>query len=301
LILALTDGEASDKAAFNAILDEIQDGLHGDVQVCLMGLSLEPEDIEWFEDEECDDTRIRTIEAWEVEQQMILYRKVIARGSEYNFEMHTYRALVTNFFPADYDYEAPLQTLRHRLYITLHALDRRFTGKRDTNYSGPDLGVLCLVSPGAGAFGICSYTGHPSCLCLGGIAACALGYLVQFWNKRQLGAGPTRAAVSLEEEGLSESDDQVIGRLVGQLQQRALEGRESQFVGFGWGTYFGGNFRRPRINRSQLALMQKAIGKLSPSETKMRDLQFQNVKYNAKALSAAVRFLRQAAEADFRE
>merc|ERR1719262_819725 len=119
---------------FNDILDEIQDGIHGDVQVCLMGLSLEPKDIEWFEDEECDDTRIRTIEAWEVEQQLILYRKVIQRSTDYNFAMHTYRALVTNFFPADYDYEAPVQTLRHRLYITLHAIDRRLTGVRDRRY-----------------------------------------------------------------------------------------------------------------------------------------------------------------------
>ena len=77
LILALTDGEANDKDLFNQVLDKIQDGVYGDVQVCLMGLSLEAEDIEWFEDEECDDTRIRTIEAWEVEQQQILWRKVI--------------------------------------------------------------------------------------------------------------------------------------------------------------------------------------------------------------------------------
>merc|ERR1719189_1381893 len=85
LILALTDGEANDKDAFNGILDEIQDGVHGDVQVCLMGLSLEPEDIEWFEDEECDDTRIRAIEAFEVERQLILYRKVIQKNCEYTF------------------------------------------------------------------------------------------------------------------------------------------------------------------------------------------------------------------------
>merc|ERR1719401_634767 len=135
LILALTDGEANDKDTFNNVLDQIQDGYYGDVQVCLLGLSLEPEDIEWFEDEECDDTRIRTIEAFEVEQQQILWRKVIQRSTDYSFEMHTYRALVTNYFPADYDYEAPVQTLRHRLYITLHALDRRFTGRRDNTYT----------------------------------------------------------------------------------------------------------------------------------------------------------------------
>merc|ERR1740138_1779263 len=141
LILALTDGEANDKDIFNRTLDRIQDGLHGDVQVCLMGLSLEPEDIEWFEDEECDDTRIRTIEAWEGEQQQILWRKVINRSTDYTFAMHTFRALLTNYFPADYDYEAPVQTLRHRLYITLHALDRRLTGNRDAKYAP------CLNAP----------------------------------------------------------------------------------------------------------------------------------------------------------
>merc|ERR1719375_1670060 len=139
LVLALTDGEANDKDLFNNCLDDIQDGLWGDVQVCLMGLSLEPEDIKFFEDEECDDTRIRTIEAYEVEQQMILWRKVVERPTDYNFAMHSVRALVTNFFPADYDYEAPIQTLRHRLYITLHALDRRVTGRRDNTYADINL------------------------------------------------------------------------------------------------------------------------------------------------------------------
>merc|ERR1719401_3203691 len=152
LILALTDGEANDADVFNRTLDAIQDGVYGDVQVLLMGLSLDKEDIEWFEDEECDDTRIRTIEAYEVEQQMILYRKVIQRNTDYNFAMHTYRALVTNFFPADYDYEAPIQTLRHRLYITLHALDRRFTGNRDATYPNALSGSLQSISQSCGTF-----------------------------------------------------------------------------------------------------------------------------------------------------
>ena len=65
--------------AFNGVLDAIQNRQHGDVQVCLMGLSLVPEDIEWFEDEECDDTHIRTIEAFEVEQQQMLRREVITK------------------------------------------------------------------------------------------------------------------------------------------------------------------------------------------------------------------------------
>ena len=70
------------------------------VQVCFMGLSLVAKDIEWFENEECDDTRIRTIEPWEVEQQQILWRKVIERAGQYTFAMHTMRALLTN--PARY-------------------------------------------------------------------------------------------------------------------------------------------------------------------------------------------------------
>merc|ERR1719326_366338 len=144
LILCLTDGEANDADLFNQTLDQIQDELWGDVQVCIMGLSLEPEDIAWFEDEECDDTRIRTIEPWEVEQQQILWRQVIGSTQDYNFAMHTMRALVTNLFPADYDYEAPVQTLRHRLYITLHAVDRRATGRRDIVYADPDAPAMSI-------------------------------------------------------------------------------------------------------------------------------------------------------------
>jgi hypothetical protein len=144
LILVLTDGEASDAMDFNRVLDEIQDGNHGDVQVCLMGLSLEPEDIKWFEDEECDDTRIRTIEPWEVEQEQILWRRVIQHRGRYNFTLHTIRALVTNLFPADYDYESPMQTLRHRLYITLHAIDRRLSGNRDATYTEQGVETDCF-------------------------------------------------------------------------------------------------------------------------------------------------------------
>ena len=67
-LLIVTDGEANDMTTFRNLLDGIQNGKYGDVQVCLVGLSLVEKDIEWFEDEECDDTRIRTIEAFEVEQ-----------------------------------------------------------------------------------------------------------------------------------------------------------------------------------------------------------------------------------------
>merc|ERR1719265_2863860 len=159
LVLILTDGEATDKDVFVNTLDDIQDGLWGDVQVCLLGLSLDKEDIDFFEDEECDDTRIRTIEPWEVEQQQILWRKVIQRPGEYNFAMHTFRALVTNFFPADYDYEAPVQTLRHRLYITLHAIDRRLTGIRDAKYGAGAMLPICGGQESGG-----------SSACVGGIA-----------------------------------------------------------------------------------------------------------------------------------
>jgi len=124
LLLIVTDGEADNMVSFNAVLDRIQNNVFGDVQVCFMGLSLVPRDIEWFENEECDETRIRTVEAYEVEQRQIQLREVVSREGAYNFYMHTFRVLVTNFFPADYDYEAPLQNLRHRLYITLHGRDR---------------------------------------------------------------------------------------------------------------------------------------------------------------------------------
>merc|ERR1711933_631814 len=62
--------------------------------------------------------------AYEVEQRQIQLREVVSKEGYYNFDMHTYRVLVTNYFPADYDYEAPLQNLRHRLYITMHGRDR---------------------------------------------------------------------------------------------------------------------------------------------------------------------------------
>lgn len=57
---------------------------------------------------------MRTIEAYEVEQQQMLRKEVIGTENDYTFDMHVYRALVTNFYPADYDYEAPLQNIRHR-------------------------------------------------------------------------------------------------------------------------------------------------------------------------------------------
>lgn len=124
LILVLTDGEANNMQTFNTLLDSVQNGVYQDTQVCLMGLSLVKEDIEWFENEECDETRIRTVEAFEVEQRQIQLKEVVKKEGNYNFAMHTYRVLVTNFFPADYDYEAHRQNLRHRFYITLHGRDR---------------------------------------------------------------------------------------------------------------------------------------------------------------------------------
>lgn len=124
LIVALTDGEANDMVDFNRVLDEIQNLRYGDVQVCLFGLSLIKEDIEWFENEECDETRIRTIEPFEVENRQIQLKEVTRREGGYTFDMHVMRGLVTNYYPADYDYEAPLQNLMHRVYITLHGRDR---------------------------------------------------------------------------------------------------------------------------------------------------------------------------------
>lgn len=124
LVLILTDGEANDMGSFMRLLDQCQNGRFGDIQICMLGVSLVPEDIEWFEEEECDETRIRTVEAFEVEKRQIQLKEVMQQEAGYNFDLHSVRALVTNFFPADYDYEAPLQNLRHRLYITLHGRDR---------------------------------------------------------------------------------------------------------------------------------------------------------------------------------
>lgn len=124
LILILTDGEANNMESFMQLLDQCQNGVYGDVQICMLGISLEPADIAWFEEEECDETRIRTIEAYEVEQRQIRTREVVQQEAGYNFDLHSVRALVTNYYPADYDYEAPFQNLRHRVYITWHGRDR---------------------------------------------------------------------------------------------------------------------------------------------------------------------------------
>ena len=59
----------------------------------------------------------------------MLQKTVITKEGEYSFAMHTYRALLTNFFPADYDYEAKIQNLRHRIYITWHGKDRWWSQK----------------------------------------------------------------------------------------------------------------------------------------------------------------------------
>ncbi len=124
LILVLTDGEANDMSSFNGLLDEVQNGYHGDVQVLLVALSLIPSDVDWFENEECEDSRVRTVEAFQVERTQMIRREVIGTEGEYGYKAHVLRCLVTNLFPADYDYEAPRQTLLHRLYITLHGRDR---------------------------------------------------------------------------------------------------------------------------------------------------------------------------------
>lgn len=293
LLLALTDGEANDKALFNSILDEIQDGVHGDVQVCLMGLSFRPEDIEWFEDEECDDTRIRTIEPFEVEQQLILYRKVVQRSADYNFAMHTYRALVTNFFPADYDYEAPIQTLRHRLYITLHALDRRFTGNRDADYSRQSDCFGTLVGGGLGAFLALKIAGAPCGACVAGIAL----WIAASSRVQGKVNGPGFSTVA--EEGLTPEDDRLLGALVLRLQQQANDDRCPSVVTSTEVAYrpYNRNYRGmlPYINPAILQSVQRAIGALSPTEARTRDLQYQDVDNNNKALGVALNHLRTAA------
>ena len=57
-------------------LDECQNEAYGDVQLCFLGLSLVPKDVEWFENEECDETRIRTVEPYEVEQRQMQLKEV---------------------------------------------------------------------------------------------------------------------------------------------------------------------------------------------------------------------------------
>ena len=101
LLLVLTDGEANSMPKLNTLLDAVQNGAYGDVQVgegrgflcwapsarmargpygrsgyggsrqcwrqvCLVGLSLLREDVDWFENEECDDSRVRTVEPFEM-------------------------------------------------------------------------------------------------------------------------------------------------------------------------------------------------------------------------------------------
>merc|ERR1719330_1456912 len=89
LILILTDGEANNMESFMQLLDQCQNGVYGDVQICMMGISLEPSDIKWFEEEECDETRIRTIEPFEVEQLQIRMREVVQQEAGYNFDLHS--------------------------------------------------------------------------------------------------------------------------------------------------------------------------------------------------------------------
>jgi hypothetical protein len=62
--------------AFNRVLDECQNQVYGDVQLCFLGLSLVPKDVEWFENEECDETRIRTVEPYEVERRQMQLKEV---------------------------------------------------------------------------------------------------------------------------------------------------------------------------------------------------------------------------------
>jgi len=83
-ILMITDGEATNMPTFNQILDACQNKVYGDVQICMLGLSLQPKDIEWMENEECEHIRVRTIEAFEVEQFQIKNRLVSYKVSKKN-------------------------------------------------------------------------------------------------------------------------------------------------------------------------------------------------------------------------
>jgi len=167
LLLGLTDGEANDMVYFNRVLDEIQNLLYGDVQICLLGLSLIRKDIEWFENEECDETRVRTIEAFEVEDRQIQLREVAPKEGGYNYAMHTYRGLVTNFFPADYDYEAPLQNFRHRVYITIHGRDRWWAIQNNIYWCvcSQLFCSACFLATGCHGFGWCQGNECGKCQC----------------------------------------------------------------------------------------------------------------------------------------
>ena len=126
-ILMVTDGEANNMQSFNQILDATQNNYYGDVQLCILALSLQSRDVEFMDNEECEHIRVRAIEAFEIEEFQIRNKLVAYKEGAYNYPMHIMRALLTNNYPCDYDFEAPLQTLRHRLYITMHSNDRWYS------------------------------------------------------------------------------------------------------------------------------------------------------------------------------
>jgi hypothetical protein len=305
LVLALTDGEANDAQLFNTTLDQIQDGKYGDVQVLLMGLSLDKEDIEWFEDEECDDTRIRSIEAYEVEQQMIHFRMTDLHENDYNFAMHTFRALVTNYFPADYDYEAPLQTLRHRLYITLHALDRRMTGRRDNRYNdpgNPGQGPLNVSYPPKPYLNLC-YPPRPQ----GPNPNCCIGIFTTPAEKARQ-KGLQRA---YEEECLSERNrakeehDVAMQRWNEECASRRRQAQQTRDVAMqAWNAalidedleLIGNMLLRlqDQGRRRSSTVIQQAIGCLQPAEQLSRLLQYADRQANDRAGDLALRYLREA-------
>lgn len=145
-ILMLTDGEATNMLTFNQILDATQNKQYDDVQICILGLTLQPKDIEWMENEECEHIRVRAIEAFEIEQFQIKNRLVAYKEGNYNYPMHIIRALLTNIYPSEFDFEAPAQTLRHRCYITMHSKDRWWSQK-SACYGIPSclVGIFCCT------------------------------------------------------------------------------------------------------------------------------------------------------------
>jgi hypothetical protein len=290
LVLVLTDGEATDKSIFVNTLDDIQDGLWGDVQVCLLGLSLDKEDIDFFEDEECDDTRIRTIEPWEVEQQQILWRKVIQRPGEYNFAMHTFRALVTNFFPADYDYEAPIQTLRHRLYITLHAIDRRLTGVRDRQYGNT---FNLNSSAGSSAIGCLPFL-VPAVCGLKGLAVMAPALIGIYWQQQKRVLAARRGSAADFMSGAASDLDYHLLELLKDLQVESMV-CTLRDQGLCQEPSFGYSRRTPSLTQQQKMSIQKiqaALGALAPAESLSRDLQYTDTRNNDRVLERAIALLK---------
>jgi len=196
-------------------------------------------------------------------------------------------------------------TLRHRLYITLHALDRRMTGRRDNRYNDPGnpaQGPLNVSYPPKPYLNLC-YPPRPQGLnsncCIGIFATPAEkarqkglqrayeeeclsernrakeehDVAMQRWNEecasRRRQAQQTRdAAMQAWNAALTDEDLELIGNMLLRLQDQG--GRRSSTV------------------------IRQAIGCLQPAEQLSRLLQYANRQANDRAGDLALRYLREA-------